>query len=319
MARRLDGDSAIVNGFGADTADRTGDLHHLIGPLGAAAACAAPLLGIIYGVVRVGYEEYYGALGLTPEVVGLGQAAIVSRVAVIVGSLAALVATWVMFGVFVYRLIVPLRSIGLDRQRRWRDWLRLGLAYVVGFCVVLLPAVIAGRVLGGRGLRLWASGAVSAGVIALMASWMLGDPELDLRHGLRRAARSAYAGPAPRLRLLLVSTAAGAGLFALTLNFWSDTAEAGRIVRATGRIPIGHLNVLVVPARVVPKAGDPLKVCDGLRNAVLVGRKEGVSYVLLFLPGDPAGTKSEVFALDHGDYAVVASAHGGQRCSPGAA
>ena len=73
---------------------------------------------------------------------------------------------------------------------------------------------------------------------------------------------------------------------------------------------------MATPARVIPKGDDPLAVCDGLRKAVLVGRHDRVSYVLLRLPGDPAGSESEVYPLHDGDYAVVTATRGTQRCNP---
>src|SRR4051794_3736223 len=84
---------------------RCGDVTRFLATATAAAGLCAPLVGVFYGIVRVGYEEYYSALGLTPEVAGLGQAAIVSGVGVLVGLLAALIATWVMFAIVVYRLL----------------------------------------------------------------------------------------------------------------------------------------------------------------------------------------------------------------------
>lgn len=309
------GEGFKPNGFGgSDRSQRLG-LHDLVSAAGAAAGLAIPVLGIVYGVIRVGYEEYYRGLGLTPETVGLGQAAIVSRVAVIVGTLAAVVATWTSFGVIVYRLVAPFRAGQADADRSAGDWFRLALAYVAALGVVAVPVVIAKWVAGGRGLAFWASGAVPAGVISLQLSWALADTELRVRDRLRRATRSAYIGAVPRLGLLLSLTLMGGSLTALIFNFWNDTAGAGRVVRSTGRLPISHLNVTVSPARVISKGTDPVGVCNGSRKAVLVGRHDGQSFVLL-IPSDASDPTSEVVPLSDVDYAVAATTGDPQPCHP---
>ena len=304
MERRSIGESSIANGFGGSPATRP-DVHRMVSSAGSVAGLSVPFVGVVYGVIRVGYDQYYASLGLTPEVVGLSQAAIVSSVAVLFGTLATLVATWIMFGRVVYRLIVPFTSRLPDGQRSWWDWGRMVAAYAAGFCVAASPALISALVAGGAGFRLWASGAVIAGALALEVSWMLGESELAIGPTMRRVMRSLYAGPAPRVGLLATVTIAGALIVGLVLNFWDDATKAGRTVRATGRHDMGSLNVTVSPARVIPKADDPLGVCDGTRTAVLVGRHDDVSYVLMLTPGDDAGSRSEVVPLDAGDYAVA--------------
>lgn len=179
-----------ANGFPDLSAPSRVDVHRVLSVLGPLAGLTVPLLGIAYGVVRVGYEQFYRPLGLSPELVGLSQAAIVGGVAVVVGSLAWILATWVMFGVVIYRLIAPLRSGRRDQDRSRRDWVKLVVAYLVGLALASAPAAVATLVAGGRGLALWASGAVIAGVIALELSWMLADPELRLGDRLQQAARS---------------------------------------------------------------------------------------------------------------------------------
>ncbi len=42
---------------------------------------------VLCGIVWVGYEEFYDGLDITPEDVGLGQATIVARAAVLLGAL----------------------------------------------------------------------------------------------------------------------------------------------------------------------------------------------------------------------------------------
>jgi len=282
------------------------DANPFVSVAGAAAGLAVPISGVAYGVIRVGYDEYYRGLGLTPEIVGLSQAAIVSGVAVVVGFLAALVATWVSFGVLVYRLIAPLRSGQADADRSWWDWCQLGSTYLAALGVAAVPALLAK----------WATGAVFAGLIAVQLSWVLADTELRLGDRLQRATRSAYAGTLPRVGLLLTLTVVGGALIGLTLNFWHDTARAGQVVRETGRLPEElYLNVTTSPARVIAKGDDPLKVCDGSRKAVLVGRHDGVSYVLL-LPGKDTDPPSEVVPLSDSDYAVATATAAAQPCQP---
>jgi hypothetical protein len=76
-------------------------------------------------------------------------------------------------------------------------------------------------------------------------------------------------------------------------------------VLATGQRPKGlFLSVTASPARVIPKGGDPLKVCDGSRTAALVGRNNGVSYVLL-VPGTKSDPPPEVVPLGDDDDAVA--------------
>lgn len=308
-------DGARVNGFPYVPTGRQLGLHQVLPLSGAAAGLGVPVLGVVYGIVRVGYEEYYRGLGLTPEIVGLGQAAIVSRVAVVMGTLAALIGTWIMFGVVLYRLVAPVRSGRADADRSRRDWFRLVFAYGAALVVLFVPFLIATWVAGGRGLSLWASGAVPAGVLALQLSWTLADTDLRLGDRVRRATRSAYEGAAPRIGVLVVLTIVGACIVALVLNFWNDTEAAGRAVRRTGRLPTSHLNVTVSPARVVPKGIDLAGVCNGSRNAVLVGRNDDTSFVLL-LPSKDTDPPSEVVPLADSEYAVVTATVEPQPCNP---
>jgi hypothetical protein len=100
MARRAEAEGAVANGFGVRRRAWTGSLSSVV----AAAGLGPSLVGVLYGVVRVGYEEYYGGLGLSPDVVGLDQAAIVARVGVVLGLAMLLVGTLIAFGVTIYRL-----------------------------------------------------------------------------------------------------------------------------------------------------------------------------------------------------------------------
>jgi hypothetical protein len=292
---------------GEGTVDRT------LARLAGVSALGAPLLAAFYGVVRVAYEDYYAHLGLTPEAVGLGQAAIVSRVAVY-GVLPALtVAIWLGFAAVTYRVTLRLHGLWANAEG-WRD-----SASGVGLTISALLALVGVTVLSlrlfarGPGSRLVASvlpvvlgnAFLIAGIVAMTVS----SEETRLR--VRRFWRSHFAAAAP-----LYATCLAAALFvALAINFWSGADDAGRDVRATGELSrkrFGYLNVLASPARVVPKGADPLNVCDE-RTAVLVGRHAGTSFVLL-LP--PAGSTmpSEVLPLGEDDYAVATTSGPPRSC-----
>ncbi len=66
---------------------------------------------VIYGIVWVGYKELYDGLDLTPAAVGIGQATIISRAAVLIGILAVGVASCAGFGLVAYRLALPSGSV----------------------------------------------------------------------------------------------------------------------------------------------------------------------------------------------------------------
>ena len=215
---------------------------------------------------------------------------------------------------FLDRFMAPLRVTAPDAERSRRDWLKLALAYAAAFSLAASRALLA-LWAGGAGPGFWAGGSVSAGVLAIQLSWMLGDAELRLGDRVQRATRSAYAGTVPRVGLLLSLTILCGILVSLTFNYWSDTARAGRVVRETGRLPISHLNVTVSAARVIPKEADPLEICNGSRKAVLVGRHENVAFVLL-LPGGLGDPGPEVVPLTDDDYAVATAAGEPRACDP---
>lgn len=308
MGRRSGGESAAVNGFGGAQAGAGAWLS----TAAAAAGLGAPVVGALYGVVRVGYEEYYRGLGLSPEMVGLGQAAIVSRVGVIIGLAALLIATFLAFGVTIYRLARPLTS----RSTKDATWY-VQLGWLAAPFAVLTAIIATGLVLrwlgAGAGGRFWTVGALSSGVVALQLSWFAGlQPEMGA-WGVR-AIRFVYVNSLPKVGWLLIA-AVGGGYMAVSVEeFWKGSARAGRQVKQTGQLPVDYLNVTVSPARIIPKDRDRLGVCDGSREAVLVGRSDDVSFVLL-LPGR-SGEQSEVVPLNDTDYAVATATGEPRSCSP---
>ena len=316
MARRSDGGvSATANGF----RPKRREPAHAASLAAAAAGLGTPLVGATYGVVRVGYEEYFRALGLSPEVVGLGQAAIVSRVAVIVGLALLLVATYGAVGVTIYRLAGPLtaRSAGAGRWYLQLVWLLAPFGVLIA---ALASSIVVLVWLGmGADARVWAVGALSVGVIALQLSWLAGlEPELG--GWVARVVRFIYVNGLPKVGWLLVAVLGGVYVAVSVQNFWRDSASAGRTVRRTGQLSLDNLNVTVAAARVIPKGADPLGICDGARRAVLVGRNGGTSFVLLLPPQDTAGS-SEVVPMHDSQYAVAATSGDPQSCdrrAPGA-
>jgi hypothetical protein len=288
-------------------------LDRFVAGAGAVGALAVPMSGILYGIIRVGYEEYYRGLGLTPDDVGLSQAAIVSGVAVVMGTLLALVATWVAFGVVIYRLMAPMRAADAQAERTWSDWFRLLLAVLIGFSVAFAPLAAAVALGAGRSFFMWATGALYAGVIGVELCWLFA---VEIRDVMRRAWRFLYPRSQPKVALLLGATIVGGVVVVSVLGFWDASAAGGRAVHDTGRRPAGlFLQVLTSPARVIPKGDDPLKVCGGDRRAVLVGRHDGVSYVLL-LPEKGPGPPSEVVPLSDADYAVATATIAQPTCGP---
>lgn len=285
----------------------------------AVAVVSSPVAAAVYGVVWVAHQEYYRPLGLTPAAVGLGQVGVVSRLALLMGIIAFGVAAWVGFGVVAYRLSAPVRAAELDSERRLRQWLIVIAAYAFALLVAaVVPAFLIARLAGGPSLRVWTWGIVVAAALAIELSWFLGDRELAIAGRLDRAARALYAGRLPAVGSLLLFSLIGGLLVVWTSNLVVHAERAGRVVLATGALPDGlywYLDVQAAPARVVPKGEDPLKICDGSRQAVLMGRHGGDAFVLM-LPTSPGGHAPEVLPLEESEYAVVTGKSSPETCSP---
>jgi hypothetical protein len=300
----------LANGFGGRRWD-----PGRIAPLGAAgAALAGPLVGGAYGVIRVGYENYYRGLGLTPEVVGLGQAAIVSRVGVAVGLLAVLLAAFAAFGVTIFRLARPL----VDRSSQPGPWYVqgawLGAPFLLLVAAVTASGVLMQRLLEPADLKFWIAGSLGAGMIGLQVCW-LANVAGSLAGAPARVIRFVYLKGLPRVGWLVMFALIAGYVGIAVAHFWDRSTAAGRDVFRTGELSYEPLHVTVSPARVIPKTGDPLKVCSDFRSAVLVGRHGGTSFVLL-RPTRDGDRATEVVPLLDGEYAVAVVSGRPQGCNP---
>ncbi len=242
-----------------------------------------------------------------PDLVGLSQAAIVSRPAVALGVLAFAVATW--FGVVAisYQLIAPITMRQQKEAPTSFAWVRLlGLAVGLFLAGVLLPTIMLGKLVGGGpGSALWVGGALNAGAVGFFFAHI--SPVWAPLSRVR--ARRPFAA-------LVGLVVAGALIFMGAIDFWANTRQAGRMVRSRGELPtdMGYLAVTVAPARVVPKGGDPLGVCDGSRRSVLLGRKDRAAFVL-FLADEESRTPTEVLQLEVSDYGVATGVAEPQTCA----
>lgn len=272
------------------------------------ASLGGPIIAAVsYGVTRVGYEEYFAALGLTPDVVGLGQAAIVSRPAVAMGVVAFAATTWLGVGALSYRLIAP---IALRQENEATTSLArvklLGLAVGLFLAGVLLPTIMLGLLLGGGpGAALWVGGALNVGALGFFFGYISPAWAPFGRLSARRP-----------LVALVSFVVLGALLSMGTLDFWAAAGHAGRVVRSEGVLPpdVDYLAVTVAPVRVIPKDGDPLRACDGSRQSVLVGRNDGAAFVL-FLSDEDSATPTEVLRLEESHYGIATGATEPQTCS----
>lgn len=302
---RPDGQGTPANGPARTSGPPSGPMA---GRLTLAASLGGPIIAAVsYGVTRVGYEEYFAPLGLTPDVVGLGQAAIVSRPAVAVGVVAFAVTTWFGVGAISYRLIAPIALRQENEATTSFAWVKLlGLAVGLFLAGVLLPTIMLGLLLGGGpGPALWVGGALNVGAVGFFFACI--SPAWKPFNWLSTR-RSLVA--------LASFVVLGALLFMGTLDFWAAAGHAGRVVRSKGVLSpdVDYLAVTVAPVRVIPKDGDPLGVCDGSRRSVLVGRNDGAAFVL-FLPDEESATPTEVLRLEATDYGVATGASEPQTCS----
>lgn len=190
-----------------------------------AASLGGPIIAAVsYGVTRVGYEEYFSPLGLTPDVVGLGQAAIVSRAAMAVSVLAFAVMTWFGLGVISYRLAAPIVLRQENEATTSFAWVKLmGLAVGLFVAGAVVPTVMLGWLLGGGpGAVLWVGGALNVGAAGFLFACI--SPAWTPFNWLStRRPLVALAG----------FVVLGALLFMGTLDFWADARprRSGRTVR----------------------------------------------------------------------------------------
>jgi hypothetical protein len=279
---------------------------------------AAEVFLIFYAVVRVAYEEFYRLLGLTPEQVGIGQAAMVARTGAISVVLGLAIASWITVAVVAYRVVSGLRGqapVGapgggaLARfARRYETELRLMIVLVIGVCLVLALAYLFRHTY----VPLWLSGGLSSVAIGCL----VGETRAILRdsskaEGKVQQIRNWVSAAAPiRLWALVLL---GAAVFGLAFSIWGSGEEAGRELLRTGVVSqrrFGHLYLQAAPARIVPLGTDPLAVCDEERTATLLGRSDQVTFVLV----RGAAGSHEVMPLRQTDYAVVTGVPTPQSC-----
>lgn len=264
-----------------------------------ASAVLAVLFIGVYGVVRTSSAEFYNALGLAPEDVGLTQV----RLVVSAGFLFAFLLAMTLMAYSTGHLAWRLSQDFAGSQRSWRRALLL---------VAILSLILAQPVAFTSGLTrswLWlaSSSAVLGGLVAvssILLDGSFGSWISSIERRLFPGGRSYLTGTA----VLVVAFLVLAPIMLLSLV--EGEGRAGRRLRFDGKLPTSLLTPTypVFPARVVPRGDDPLGICDGSRVAILVGRDGGRSYVLLRAPGSggPApALPGEVLPLSEGDYSVV--------------
>ena len=287
--------------------------------LALAKAVVAVGAAVLYGVVWVGYEEFYGGLDLSPEDIGIGQATIVSRAAVALGLVAAPFASCVGFGIVAFRLSRPILARRPGSEPRLSYWSKvLGANLVALFIAVVLPVGLLAMVANGPGGAAIVPLVISIGGLALEVSLILNDPEVALGNRLSRVRQWLYPGRGPRVGVSLACSLIGVVLVAWAWNFLSDAAYAGRALRSSGVLPtekVHFLNVGVAPARIRPKGADVAGVCEGETKAVLLRRRDDVAFVLV-MGGDRPEARSEVVPLRESEYSVVAAVDAERACSP---
>jgi hypothetical protein len=96
----------------------------------------AALAGILYGIARQGYVEFYQALGLTPEQVGLSQAQVAAQVGTMLGAFILWPFSYVLVGVLGYRAANAARPLGTRTT-----WSRKTILLAVTLALVPLAAL----------------------------------------------------------------------------------------------------------------------------------------------------------------------------------
>jgi hypothetical protein len=126
----------------------------------------AALAGVLYGLARQGYVEFYRVLGLTPEQVGLSQVQIVAQVGVMLGSYILILLSVIWVGIFAYRVTIAAsgHSVPTSTSRK---------TTLITLAVVLTPLIIFGTVAWILPQGTWLSRAGRAVVLILAAvAWI---------------------------------------------------------------------------------------------------------------------------------------------------
>ena len=289
----------------------------ILGPIGAAAAA------ILYAVLRIAHSEFYSPLGLTPEDVGLSQTAIIARATVMFGFHALLLTTELATAVLAYRLILPISRLS-SHERRF-DW-PVVVCLLPGIALLVVLNFLVGSLFGSGVRRLWWGLAIPGVGVAASLALLIGvseEKESATQRPITRRERwanrcshwyrSLYGEQLRSMVRVIVYLMTALFVTWATIEAWRIAPQAGRHLRDTGELSSNawYLDVLAAPARVIPRAADPLHVCGGERRAVLMGHRGGNALVLL-VPPDGRG---EVVPLAESDYVVVTGVQQPMACT----
>lgn len=126
----------------------------------------AVLAGVLYGMARQGYVEFYRVLGLTPEQVGLSQIQVVAQVGAILGSYLLVLLSVTLVGIFAYHVSVAADRPGVAAPTDYKTALTIA-------AVILIPMAVLGAVAWFLPEGTWQSRAGRATVLILAAvAWM---------------------------------------------------------------------------------------------------------------------------------------------------
>lgn len=272
--------------------------------LGHPSAVFAALFVAVYGVVRTAAAEFYNALGLAPEDVGLTQVRLVASAGFLIALLLALTLMMCLTGLLVW-------GISHDQAGPQMSWIRVLLVvFIPSLLIHQATAFISGFL--GVWLQMAGISAVLVAATAAINTMASRFEHEDYRKSISTLKRWLLPSGQSRVRLSVVLVALFLILVPppLATLIGNEGGEGMRLLRV-GTLPESFLastTYPVFPARVVALADDPLGICDGSRVATLVGRDGGRSYVLLRAPtnGDPAAAApGEVMPLSDADYSVV--------------
>ncbi|MDP8929974.1 MAG: hypothetical protein M3O70_15755 [Actinomycetota bacterium] len=279
---------------------------------------------VLYGIGRPAYSLYYERFGLTPDDVGITEVGVVVRLGFAVALVIAVFVIAVMAAYLEFRfgvdVLEPLRpQPSGPRADFWVLAAASTPAIPVFLVAVLFPwtpiGLLAGLVFMGMGLG-WA-------LLGWHYHLRTQDRHGRLRSRVSRVVGQLFQGERPALSrpAVVVSLAALVALVGSTYLDFAAEKQANAVLR-TGETTEDAFTVFVLgiradPARIIPLGQDPLRICDGRRSAVLIGRKDTVSYVLLRgeSAGDPSGRHPEVVPLPLSEYVVVTGIDQPQVCA----
>ena len=135
----------------------------------------AALAGVLYGMARQGYVEFYRMLGLTPEQVGLSQVQVVAQVGAELGSFVLILLSAIWVGIFAYRVTTAAAGPSAPTPASRKTTL-------LAATVVLIPLVVFGAVawLLPQGSWLFRAGRAAVLIVAAVAWTRLSRPGASL-------------------------------------------------------------------------------------------------------------------------------------------